>query len=199
MRYPAAIERLIEHFMRFPGIGRKTAERYAFHVVHHVDAETATDFGTALRRAVDDVKPCVTCGFLTDKTTCDICKNPDRERRKILVVEESKDAIVIEKSAIHDGLYHVLNGVISPSDGVGPEDLNLKALLERLKDPDVEEVILAMNFSEEGETTAMYIDRLLENSGLLVTRIAYGMPAGGNIGYADALTLAKALEGRKKY
>ena len=184
--------------MRYPGIGRKTAERYAFYTIHHFDEEDIVDFMESLHRVKEDIKPCERCGFLTDQKICDICKDKNRDSSKILVVEESKDIIVIEKAHSYDGLYHVLNGVISPSNGVGPEDINLKSLILRLEDINIKEVILAMNLSDEGETTAMYIGRLLEKTDILITRIAYGLPAGGNISYADELTLFKAIEGRKK-
>ncbi len=199
MKYPEAIQQLIESFMRFPGVGKKTAERYAFYVVNHFDETDTVTFMEALHRVQNEINPCEICGNLTDKDVCDICNDQTRDRRKILVVEESKDVMVIEKTNMFDGLYHVLNGAISPSDGVGPDDLRIKALLERLKDETHQEVILAMNLSEEGETTAMYLHRILKDTDLLVTRIAYGLPAGGNISYADDMTLLKALEGRKKY
>ncbi len=185
--------------MRYPGIGKKTAERYAFHTLNRLHDEDVTAFIESLRRVKEEIKPCLVCGHMTDEETCVICKDKHRDQRKMLVVEESKDVLVIENTNMYDGIYHVLNGAISPSDGVGPEDIRVKELLERLKDDRVEEVILAMNLSDEGETTAMYIDRLLKSTDLLVTRIAYGLPAGGNISYADEITLFKALEGRKKY
>ena len=199
MRYPEALERLIESFVRFPGVGKKTAERYAFHILNKFKDEDIEQFIEALSRLKKEIHPCKECGVMTDQDRCEICENSHRDRRKMLVVEESKDVLVIEKTHMYDGMYHVLEGAISPSDGIGPEDIRIKELLERLKDERYEEVILAMNLSDEGETTAMYIDRLLKATDLLVTRIAYGMPAGGNISYADEITLLKALEGRKKY
>lgn len=197
-RYPEAIELLIEQFMRFPGVGKKTAERYAFHAVNSFEKEDYEHFIEALHRTREEIKPCRTCGNLTDRDVCSICTDEARDASKILVVEESKDVLVIEKSNTYQGLYHVLGGVISPSEGVGPEDLAIKHLLERLKDERHQELILATNLSEEGETTALYIQRLLKDTDILITRIAYGMPAGGNISYADEMTLNKALEGRKK-
>ena len=185
--------------MRYPGIGKKTAERYAFHTLNRLNDEDIEAFITSLRRVKDEIKPCEECGHMTDDKICTICQDEHRDRRKILVVEESKDVIVIENTNMYDGVYHVLNGAISPSEGIGPEDINIKELLLRLEDNRFQEVILAMNLSDEGETTAMYIDRLLKETDLLVTRIAYGLPAGGNISYADEITLLKALEGRKKY
>jgi recombination protein RecR len=185
--------------MRYPGIGKKTAERYAFYTINHFDEEDIIAFMDALHRVKQEIKPCNVCGSLTDQDLCEICKDDKRDKSKILVVEESKDVIVIEKANMYDGMYHVLNGVISPSNGIGPDDISIKSLLNRLKDEVHKEVILATNLSDEGETTAMYIHRLLENTDILVTRIAYGLPAGGNISYADDMTLFKAIDGRKKY
>jgi len=199
MEYPEALQLLIEQFMRYPGVGRKTAERYAFYTISHFKETDYADFIDALRRIGEEIKPCERCGNLTDESLCTICKDQNRDHSTILVVEESKDVLVIEKSRTYNGLYHVLDGVISPSNGVGPEDLKIKELLERLKDERHKEIILATNLSDEGETTALYLQRLLKNTDLLVTRIAYGMPAGGNISYADEVTLNKALEGRRKF
>ena len=185
--------------MRYPGIGKKTAERYAFHTLHRFENADIADFIDSLHRVKDEIKPCERCGHLTDDALCTICKDERRDYTKLLVVETSRDVIVIERSRSYEGLYHVLDGVIAPSEGVGPEDIRIKPLLERLRNSNIKEVILALNLSDEGETTAMYINRLLEKTDLLCTRIAYGLPAGGNIGYADVVTLHKALEGRKKY
>ncbi len=199
MEYPDALNALIEQFMRYPGVGRKTAERYAFHTISQFNSTDYADFIDTLRRIDEEIKPCETCGNLTDQKTCSICKDTKRDHTSILVVEESKDILVIEKSKMYQGLYHVLGGTISPSNGIGPEELNIKALLQRLKDETHKEVILATNLSDEGETTALYLQRLLKDTDILITRIAYGMPAGGNISYADEVTLNKALEGRKKF
>ncbi len=199
MEYPDALNALIEQFMRYPGVGRKTAERYAFYTISQFKSTDYADFIDALRRIDEEIKPCEMCGNLTDQHPCSICKDTKRDHTSILVVEESKDILVIEKSKTYHGLYHVLGGTISPSNGIGPEDLNIKALLHRLKDETHKEVILATNLSDEGETTALYLQRLLKDTDILITRIAYGMPAGGNISYADEITLNKALEGRKKF
>ncbi len=198
MNYPDALNALIEAFMRFPGVGRKTAERFAFHMISQFNDEDLTSFQEVFQRLKEDIKPCDLCGQITDQSICSICEDNTRDGSKILVVEESKDVIVIEKTKSYQGKYHVLNGVISPSNGIGPEQLRIRPLLERLKDDKIKEVILATNLSDEGETTALYIQRLLKETDLLITRIAYGMPAGGNISYADEITLNKALEGRKK-
>ena len=199
MEYPEALESLIEAFRRYPGVGRKTAERYALYTINQFNDEDYAGFMDTLKRVREEIKPCEQCGHLTDQKICRICKDPNRDPSKILVIEESKDVVVIEKTRTYDGLYHVLGGVLSPSNGVGPEDLSIKPLLKRLKRSEHKELILATNLSDEGETTALYLQRLLKNTDLLITRLAYGMPAGGNISYADEITLNKALEGRKKF
>ena len=185
--------------MRYPGVGKKTAERYALYTVSHFNSEDYESFVKALTAVKEDIAPCSICGSLTDEEVCDVCKSDTRDQSQILVVEESKDVLVIENAKTYNGLYHVLGGVLSPSNGVGPEDLSIKSLLNRLKDNAHKEVILATNLSDEGETTALYIHRLLAKTDILVTRIGYGLPAGGNISYADEITLFKALEGRKKF
>lgn len=198
MRYPDAIDKLIEALRRYPGVGKKTAERYALYTVNKFSEETIDEIVDAFIRIKEDIFQCPICGNITDTDPCYICKDDSRDKSKIIVVEEAKDVIVMEKTNKFHGLYHVLNGAISPSDGVGPEDINIKGLLERLKDENLEEVILATNLSNEGETTAQYINRLLSDTNILVTRIAHGIPAGGNIEYADEITIFKALEGRRK-
>ena len=198
MDYPDALKHLVEVFMRYPGVGRKTAERYAMHTIASFKEEDYESFKETLDRVEHEIKPCETCGHLTDQGICPICRDSSRDQSKILVVEESRDVLVIENTKTYDGLYHVLGGVLSPSNGIGPEELSIKSLLGRLKNEAHKELILATNLSDEGETTALYIQRLLKDTDILITRIAYGMPAGGNIGYADEITLNKALEGRKK-
>ena len=198
MRYPDAIDKLIEALRKYPGVGKKTAERYALYTVNKFSKETIDKMVDAFIRIKEDIFQCPICGNITDTDPCYICKDDSRDKSKIIVVEEAKDVIVMEKTNKFHGLYHVLNGAISPSDGIGPEDINIKGLLERLKDEVLEEVILATNLSNEGETTAQYISRLLSDTNILVTRIAHGIPAGGNIEYADEITIFKALEGRRK-
>ena len=198
MRYPDAIDKLIEALRKYPGVGKKTAERYALYTVNKFSEETIDEMVDAFLRIKEDIFQCPICGNITDTDPCYICKDDSRDKSKIIVVEEAKDVIVMEKTNKFHGLYHVLNGAISPSDGIGPEDINIKGLLERLKDENLEEVILATNLSNEGETTAQYISRLLSDTNILVTRIAHGIPAGGNIEYADEITIFKALEGRRK-
>jgi len=198
MRYPDAIDKLIEALRKYPGVGKKTAERYALYTVNRLNDESIDEIVDAYLRIKEDIFKCPICGNITDTDPCYICKDQSREKTTIIVVEEAKDLIVMEKTNKYHGLYHVLNGAISPSDGIGPEDINIKGLLERLKDEEIKEVILATNLSNEGETTAQYISRLLKDSTILVTRIAHGIPAGGNIEYADEVTITKALEGRRK-
>lgn len=198
MRYPDAIDKLIEALRKYPGVGKKTAERYALYTVNKFSNETIDEIIDAYIRIKEDIFQCSVCGNITDIDPCYICKDDSRDKSTIIVVEEAKDVIVMEKTNKFHGLYHVLNGAISPSDGIGPEDINIKGLLERLKNEQLEEVILATNLSNEGETTAQYISRLLSDTNILVTRIAHGIPAGGNIEYADEITIFKALEGRRK-
>lgn len=198
MRYPEAIDNLIEAFRKYPGVGRKTAERYALYTVNRFSGEEIDEIVSSFLRIKEEIFNCPICGNITDIDPCYICKDENRDQSTIIVVEEAKDILVMEKANKYRGLYHVLNGAISPSDGIGPDDINIKGLLERLKNEKVKEVILATNLSNEGETTAQYINRILEGTDILVTRIAHGIPAGGNIEYADEVTIFKALEGRRK-
>ncbi len=199
MRYPEALEALIEQFRRYPGVGAKTAERYALHTLTTFTSDDLERFKAVLIAIENDIQPCPICGFLTTKGHCQLCADQARDQRKILVVEDVKDVVVIEKTHTYQGLYHVLGGVITPSSGIGPDQLHLKPLLERLKNDAHEEVILATNLNDAGEITAKYIERLLQPTNITVSRIAYGLPAGGSISYADEITLLKALEGRKAY
>lgn len=198
MKYPDAIEKLIEALRKYPGVGKKTAERYAFYTVNRFNDDAIDEIVDAYLKIKEDIFKCPICGNITDTDPCYICKDDSRDKSKIIVIEEARDLIVMEKTNKYHGLYHVLNGAISPSDGIGPEDINIKGLLERLKNEEIKEVILATNLSNEGETTAQYINRLLGDTDILVTRIAHGIPAGGNIEYADEITIFKALEGRRK-
>lgn len=199
MQYPTALSDLIEFLRRFPGVGNKTAERFGLHVVTQFTGEDRARLAQALSAIDATVKPCPTCGFLTDQGKCPICLDDQRDHRQILVVEEVKDVLAIESMQTYQGLYHVLGGVITPSEGKGPEKLNIKILMERLKDTRYEEVILATNLSDAGELTARYIEQLLAPTNITVSRIAHGLPAGGSIAYADHITLLKALEGRRTY
>ncbi|MDY0323748.1 MAG: recombination mediator RecR [Candidatus Carbobacillus sp.] len=198
MVYPLPLARLIEGFQKLPGIGPKTATRLAFHTLKMKD-EDLKALGEALLTIKRDLKTCSICHHVTDEDPCPICRDPARDKSTILVVEESKDVIAMEKMKEYRGLYHVLGGVISPLEGIGPDQLTIKSLLERLKDETIKEVIIATNPSIDGEATAVYLSRLIKPSGIRTTRIAYGVPVGGDLEYADEVTLAKAVEGRREY
>ncbi|HFK1089601.1 TPA: recombination mediator RecR [Listeria monocytogenes] len=197
MHYPEPITKLIDSFMKLPGIGPKSAARLAFYVLD-MKEDDVLDFAKALVDAKRNLSFCSVCGHITDKDPCYICADTSRDRSVICVVQESKDVIAMEKMRDFHGLYHVLHGTISPMDGIGPEDINIPDLLKRLQDDTIEEVILATNPNVEGEATAMYISRLLKPSGIKVTRIAHGIPVGGDLEYADEVTLSKAMEGRRE-
>ena len=197
MHYPEPISKLIDSFMKLPGIGPKTAARLAFHVLS-MKEDTVLDFAKALVNAKRNLMYCSDCGHITDQDPCYICEDQKRDRSLICVVQDPKDVIAMEKMREFNGLYHVLHGSISPMDGIGPEDINIPDLLKRLQDETVLEVILATNPNIEGEATAMYISRLLRPSGIKVTRIAHGLPVGGDLEYADEVTLSKAIEGRRE-
>lgn len=191
--YAAPIAKLIDEFAKLPGIGKKTATKLAFWIIERDEAEVEV-FSSAILDAKTKIRFCKVCGHFAEGDTCDICRDEDRDRRTIVVVEEARDVFAIENTHDYKGLYHVLHGAISPLDGVGPEDLNLKALVSRLMD--VDEVILATNTTVEGEATAIYISKLLSTLGIKISRIAKGIPVGGDIEYADEITLLKALEQR---
>ena len=195
--FPAALERLSEQFGRLPGIGSKTAQRLAFHILS-LPEEEAQSFADAIVDAKHKVKTCPVCQNLTDQDLCPICADPRRDHSVICVVAEPRDLIALERAREYQGLYHVLHGVISPMNHVGPDDIAIKPLLERVAQGGVQEVIMATNPTVEGETTAMYIARLLKPLGLKVTRLASGIPMGGNLEYADEVTLFRALEGRQE-
>ncbi|GER68512.1 recombination protein RecR [Weizmannia acidilactici] len=197
MQYPEPITKLMDSFMKLPGIGPKTAARLAFFVLD-MKEDSVLEFAKALVDAKRDLTYCSVCGHITDQDPCYICSDPHRDRSIICVVQEPKDVIAMEKMKEYNGLYHVLHGAISPMDGIGPEDISVPDLLKRLQDETVQEVILATNPNIEGEATAMYISRLLKPTGIKVTRIAHGLPVGGDLEYADEVTLSKALEGRRE-
>lgn len=194
--YPDSLQSLIDEFNKLPGIGNKSAVRLAFHVMN-MPEDKVQKFVSAINRAKTSVHLCEKCQNLTDKALCDICSSQNRDKSVICVMESPKDVTALEKTREYKGLYHVLHGVISPMDGVGPEDIKIKELVARLGS-DVREVIMATNPTVEGEATAMYIARLLKPMGISVTRIAHGIPVGGDIEYADEVTLARAMEGRRE-
>ncbi|MBC7084378.1 MAG: recombination mediator RecR [Bacillota bacterium] len=196
-RYAAPLAKLIDQFTRLPGIGPKTAQRLAFHILK-TPREDVARLAEALLEAKDRMLHCSVCGNITESDPCQICSETARDRSVIAVVEEPKDVMALERTGEFRGLYHVLGGAISPVDGVGPDDIRTRELLERLKDGTVKEVILATDPNIEGEATAMYIARLIKPLGIKVTRIAHGLPVGGDLEYADEVTLTRALEGRRE-
>ncbi len=191
------VERLIEEFARLPGIGQKTAQRLAFHVLD-MPKEDAQRFAAAIMQAKSTVFTCKVCQNLTDSEICPICSNPNRDPGVICVVADPRDVLAFERTREYNGLYHVLHGVISPMNHIGPDDIRIRELLQRVADTDVREVIIATNPDTEGEATAMYLARLLKPFGVAVTRLAYGIPVGGHLEYIDEVTLMRALEGRRE-
>ena len=195
--FPAALERLSEQFARLPGIGSKTAQRLAFQVLS-MPQEQAQEFADAILDAKRSIHTCPVCQNLTDEEICPICADETRDHSTICVVAEPRDVIAMERSREYTGVYHVLHGVISPLNHVGPDDIRIRELLARLQDGSVQEVIMATNPDTEGEATAMYLSRLLRPIGVKVTRLAYGIPVGSQLEYADEVTLLRALEGRRE-
>ncbi|MDF2522936.1 MAG: recombination protein RecR [Clostridiales bacterium] len=195
--YANPVAKLIEEFEKLPGIGHKTAQRLAFHVLS-MKEEKVEGLANAIKDAKHKTKFCSICSNLTDVDPCAICSNPSRDQTLICVVQDPRDVVAMERTRELKGLYHVLHGAISPMEGIGPEDIKIKELLSRLRAGDVKEVILATNPNIEGEATAMYISKLLKPLGIRTTRIAHGIPVGGDLEYADEVTLAKALEGRRE-
>lgn len=196
MKQIPSISCLIDAFAQLPGIGRKTAQRLAFHVIHQ-SKEDAEQFAQAILNVKEKVRYCKTCYHLTEEEECDICKDPKRDEAVICVVETPKDLLAIESTKEFHGKYHVLHGAISPMEGIGPEDIKLKELIIRLQNQPVQEVIVATNPTIEGEATAMYLSKILKSTGIVVSRLAHGIPMGGDLEYADQMTLAKSLEHRR--
>ncbi len=197
MALPEALARLVEQLSRLPTVGPKTAQRLALHILR-MGEEEVRQLAEAILEARARVKPCSVCFHLTDTDPCAICTSPTRDPSVLCVVEDSRDVLALERSREFRGRYHVLQGAISPLDGVGPEDLRIRELLERLRTGEVREVIVATNPRVEGDATALYLARLIRPLGVKVTRLAHGLPAGGDLEYADEVTLAKALEGRRE-
>ena len=195
--YSPSIEKLIESFERLPSIGHKTAARLAFHMLNATEEET-NEFISSIVNAKKNLKYCSKCYNISDTDPCTICGNPKRDQSIICVVEDVRDVIAMEKTHEFKGVYHVLHGSISPMNGVGPDDIKIKELLARLMDGQVKEVILATNPRVEGEATAMYLSKLIKPLGIKATRIAHGIPVGGDLEYTDEITLTKALEGRRE-
>lgn len=192
--YSSQISKLIEELSSLPGIGSKSAQRLAFHILN-MPIEEVRKFSSAVIEARENVRYCRQCYTLTDNDLCPICRNTSRDHKTIMVVEDTRDLAAYEKTNKYEGVYHVLHGAISPMLGIGPNDIRLKELMQRLQE-DVEEVIIATNSSLEGETTAMYISKLIKPTGIKVSRIASGVPVGGDLEYIDEMTLYRALEGR---
>ncbi|MDD3692670.1 MAG: recombination mediator RecR [Oscillospiraceae bacterium] len=191
----APLERLIEQFERLPGIGHKTAQRLAFFLLSLPDS-TADDFVDAIKDAREKIRECSVCCNLAEDELCPVCRSVTRDASTICVVEDARDVMAFERTREYKGLYHVLHGTISPMDGIGPEQLRIKQLLKRVADTEVNEIIMATNPTVEGEATAMYIAKLLAPFETKVTRLAYGIPVGGDLEYADEVTLRRSLEGR---
>lgn len=197
MHYPTPIAKLIESYMRLPGIGAKTAARLAFFTLD-MREEDVNEFAKALISVKRDLHYCSICGNIAEEETCEICQETTRDKSVVLVVEEPKDVMSMEKMREYKGQYHVLHGVLSPMDGTGPDDINIAPLIKRLHDDKITEVIIATNATTEGEATAMYLSRLIKPAGIKVTRLAHGLSVGSDIEYADEITLLKAVEGRRE-
>ncbi len=194
--YILPLQKLIEEFCRLPGVGQKTAVRYAFAVLDMTEEE-AKSFADAIINAKQNVRECEICGNLSDKPVCNICSDEKRNRETVCVVEDAKTVMAVEKVKEYNGMYHVLGGAISPMDGITPNDLRIKELLTRIAAGEIKEIIIATNPNIEGETTAMYLSKLITPLGVRVTRLAYGVPVGADLEYADEVTLLRALDGRR--
>lgn len=197
MIYPKSIASLIEHFQRFPSVGPKSAQRMAFYLLRMPKSEVEK-FAQSMLDAKENIKTCEICFNLSATSPCEICTSSQRDRSTICVVAETKDLIAIEKTNEYKGLYHVLQGLISPMDGIGADDIRIKELLIRLTDENVREVILALSPSVEGEATSLYLNKLIKPFGIKISRIAFGLPVGADLEYADEITIAKAIEGRRE-
>lgn len=197
MIYPKSIASLIEHFQKFPSVGPKSAQRMAFYLLRMPRTEVEK-FAQSMIDAKENTKPCEICFNLSSTSPCEICTSSQRDKATICVVAETKDLIAIEKTNEYKGLYHVLQGLISPMDGIGADDIRIKELLNRLTDENVREVILALSPSVEGEATSLYLSKLIKPFGVKISRIAFGLPVGADLEYADEITIAKAIEGRRE-
>ena len=198
-KYPSSLESLIECFSKLPDVGKKTAERFALYTFFHMDEVELTDFSNALLSIKKDIHICPSCGNMTEDSLCSICQDSTRNHRQVLVVETIKDLITIERVNEFKGIYHVLNGAISFSRGIGIQDLNIESLTKKVKNKEIDELILATNATIEGETTARYLYELYRNDDVKITRIAHGLPVGSDLSYADEMTILKAFEGRREY
>ncbi len=195
--YSPPVAKLIEEFEKLPGIGHKTAQRLAFHVLN-LSSEKVEALANSIKDAKLKTSYCTICCNLTEADPCNVCRDAKRDQSTICVVEDPRDVVALERVREFRGVYHVLHGAISPMEGIGPEDIKMKELIKRVRDADIREVILATNPNVEGEATAMYISKLIKPAGIKTTRIAHGIPVGGDLEYADEVTLAKAMEGRRE-
>lgn len=198
-KYPKALQDLIDCFSKLPSVGKKTAERYALYTFFNMEDEDIIDFSNALLNLSTEIHICSSCGNISENSLCPICSDKSRNHKQILVVETVKDLLTLEKVQEFKGIYHVLNGAISFSKGITINDLNIEALIEKAKADEIDEIILATNATLEGETTARYLKELLNNYNVKITRIAHGLPVGGDLSYADEMTVLKAFEGRREY
>ena len=197
MNYPESLNNLINSLKKLPSIGEKSAERLAFAIMNF-DEEEILLFSNSIKDVKSKIKKCSICGNITENEICDICLNEDRDKTVICVVEDSKNIITLEKMGTYNGKYHVLNGLISPINGKGPKDIEIDSLIQKVNNNDIKEVIIAISPTLEGETTALYISKLLENTKVIVSRIAYGIPMGADMEYLDPMTLSMALNNRNK-
>lgn len=197
MKLPHSFEELIESLKKLPGVGTKSAERMAYQILNFTEEEVE-DFASALISSKKNINRCKICGQITDNEVCDTCLDENRDQSLICVVQNPKDAFALEKAKEFKGTYHILYGVLSAVNGIGPSDLNIESLVKRVEEGNVKEVIIATNPNVEGETTALFLAELLTKYDVAVTRLAYGLPVGGNLDYADEFTLLKAIEGRRK-
>lgn len=198
-KYPQSILNLINSFASLPGVGNKTAERYAFYVLNNLNIEDIDEFATNLKNVKENIKHCKICGNLSEDDICDICKDSKRDHSIVMVVENERDVLSLEKLDEYKGVYHILGGAITFSKGISAADLNIDSLINRVKEGQIKEIILATNATLEGETTARYLKELLNDYEIKISRIAYGLPVGQDLVYADQMTLLKALEGRREY
>ena len=198
-KYPKALLDLIDCYANLPSVGKKTAERYALYTFFNMSEEDIIDFSNALLSLKQDIHICESCGNMTEGSLCSICADKSRNHKQILVVETVKDLLTLEKVQEYKGIYHVLNGAISFSKGISIKDLNIDTLIDKVKSKEIDEVILATNATLEGETTARYLKEILAEYNIKITRIAHGLPVGGDLSYADEMTVLKAFEGRREY
>lgn len=198
MNYPNSLNNLVESFKKLPGIGEKTAERLSFSIVNDFKSEDVDLFSKSLKDVKEKLKKCERCGNLTEDTLCEICKDKKRNNNTLCVVEDTKNIMLFERISVFKGVYHVLGNLISPLNGVGPEDINIEKLLERVKKEEIKEVVIAIKPTIEGETTSLYITKMLEDMEVVVSKIAHGIPVGTDMEYLDPLTLEMAMLDRKK-